>query len=103
VKRLAGTIVDSSVLLDIFTADLHWGDWSQMQLTEAARRAAIVLNAVVLARSHPGSHGSRNSEWPSPQWRLSKRFRPPLRSSPAMPTPTTGAQEEDVKRCFPTS
>ncbi len=52
-KRLAGTIVDSSVLLDIFTADPHWGDWSQMQLTEAARRASIVLNAVVLAEIAP--------------------------------------------------
>ena len=52
-KRLAGTVVDSSVLLDVFTADPHWCDWSQMPLTEAARRAAIVLNAVVLAEIAP--------------------------------------------------
>ena len=49
----SGTFVDSSVLLDLFTADLEWGDWSQAQLTRAAQRGAIVLNAVVLAEVAP--------------------------------------------------
>jgi predicted nucleic acid-binding protein len=53
VKQAAGTVVDSSVLLDVFTEDPHWVDWSQAHLTEAAQRGAIVLNAVVLAEIAP--------------------------------------------------
>jgi predicted nucleic acid-binding protein len=49
----SGTFVDSSVLLDLFTEDAGWGDWSQEQLTRAAQRGALVLNAVVLAEVAP--------------------------------------------------
>ena len=49
----AGTVVDSSVLLDVFTEDRRWGAWSHRHLTEAAQRGAIVLNAVVLAEVAP--------------------------------------------------
>ncbi len=49
----AGTFVDSSVLLDVFTEDPHWVVWSQGHLTQAAQRGAIVLNAVVLAEIAP--------------------------------------------------
>ena len=49
----AGTVVDSSVLLDVFTDDPEWGGWSQAHLTQAAQRGAIVLNAVVLAEVAP--------------------------------------------------
>ncbi len=51
--RAAGTVVDSSVLLDVFTEDPHWVEWSHAQLTEAAQRGAIVLNVVVLAEIAP--------------------------------------------------
>ncbi len=47
------TFVDSSVLLDLFTEDPHWLSWSQEQLTQAAQRGALVLNAVVLAEIAP--------------------------------------------------
>lgn len=47
------TFVDSSVLLDLFTEDARWLSWSQEQLTRAAKRGAIVLNAVVLAEIAP--------------------------------------------------
>jgi predicted nucleic acid-binding protein len=47
------TFVDSSVLLDLFTEDARWLPWSQQQLTHAAKRGAIVLNAVVLAEIAP--------------------------------------------------
>lgn len=47
------TFVDSSVLLDLFTQDSRWLAWSQEQLTHAAQRGAIVLNAVVLAEISP--------------------------------------------------
>ena len=52
-RSAAGTLVDSSVLLDVFTADARWGAWSAEQLTRAAQRGAIVLNAVVLAEVAP--------------------------------------------------
>lgn len=49
----AGTVVDSTVLLDVFTDDPEWGGWSRTHLVEAAQRGAIVLNAVVLAEAAP--------------------------------------------------
>ncbi|MGC2373133.1 MAG: type II toxin-antitoxin system VapC family toxin [Solirubrobacteraceae bacterium] len=49
----AGTFIDSSVLLDVFTEDPRWGAWSEDQLTQAAQRGAILLNAVVLAEIAP--------------------------------------------------
>ena len=45
----AGTVVDSSVLLDVFTEDAVWLGWSQARLVQAARRGTLVLNAVVIA------------------------------------------------------
>jgi predicted nucleic acid-binding protein len=48
-----GTVVDSSVLLDVFTDDPRWAAWSRERLTEAAGRGAIVLNPVVLAEVAP--------------------------------------------------
>ncbi len=48
-----GTVVDSSVLLDVFTEDPTWLQWSQAQLTAAAQGGALVLNAVVLAEIAP--------------------------------------------------
>lgn len=54
---MPGTVVDSSVLLDVFTADPVWADWSQARLEAAAQRGALVLNAVVLAEVAP--HFSR--------------------------------------------
>jgi len=47
------TFLDSSVLLDIFTEDRRWLSWSQEQLTRAAQRGALVLNAIVLAEIAP--------------------------------------------------
>jgi predicted nucleic acid-binding protein len=48
-----GVFIDSSVLLDVFTEDARWLAWSQEQLTRAAQRGAIFLNAVVLAEIAP--------------------------------------------------
>ena len=52
-SRSAGTVVDSSVLLDVFTQNDDWLDWSQTHLTEAAVRGQLVLNAVVVAEIAP--------------------------------------------------
>lgn len=50
---LGGTLVDSSVLLDVFTVDPNWAAWSEGQLIQAAQRGALVINAVVLAEIAP--------------------------------------------------
>lgn len=49
----AGTVVDSSVLLDVFTEDPKWLAWSEGQLVEAAQRGALIVNAVVVAEIAP--------------------------------------------------
>lgn len=41
------------MLLDVFTEDRRWLSWSQEQLTHAAQRGAIILNAIVLAEIAP--------------------------------------------------
>jgi hypothetical protein len=46
-------VIDSSVLLDVFTEDAQWLAWSQEQLTQAAQRGALVVNTVVLAEIAP--------------------------------------------------
>jgi hypothetical protein len=53
VNAAAGTVVDSSVLLDVFTLDKLWSEWSEAQLTRAAQRGAIVVNSVVIAEIAP--------------------------------------------------
>lgn len=52
-KPAGGTVVDSSVLLDLFTEDPEWLAWSQGSLAEAAGRGALVINAVVVAEIAP--------------------------------------------------
>ena len=52
-SRPSGTLVDSSVLLDVFTEDTEWLEWSQTHLAEAAQRGVLILNAVVLAEIAP--------------------------------------------------
>ena len=52
-SRPSGTLVDSSVLLDVFTEDTEWLEWSQTHLAEAAQRGGLILNAVVLAEIAP--------------------------------------------------
>jgi predicted nucleic acid-binding protein len=53
VSNAGGTFVDSSVLLDVFTEDPEWGEWSESQLIHAAQQGALVLNAVVVAEIGP--------------------------------------------------
>lgn len=48
-----GTVVDSSVLLDVFTEDDRWLDWSLAHLSDAAARGPLVVNAVVVAEIAP--------------------------------------------------
>jgi predicted nucleic acid-binding protein len=50
---LPGTFVDSSVLLDVFTEDARWLEWSQRELTAAALTGPLIINAVVVAEISP--------------------------------------------------
>src|ERR1700693_910796 len=43
---MAGTLVDSNVLLDVFTADPHWGEWSERQLADALDRGPALINPI---------------------------------------------------------
>jgi predicted nucleic acid-binding protein len=45
------TLVDSSVLLDIFTRDPKWWQWSLMRLEEAALRGPLLINDVIYAET----------------------------------------------------
>ena len=45
----AGTLVDSNVLLDIFTEDPDWLDWSTRSLAAAAESGPLYLNPIVYA------------------------------------------------------
>lgn len=46
---MAGTLVDSNVILDVLTEDAEWYDWSSAMLGEAARRGTLLINPIVYA------------------------------------------------------
>lgn len=45
----AGTLVDSNVLLDIFTEDPTWLEWSTRSLAAAAESGPLYVNPIVYA------------------------------------------------------
>lgn len=42
-------LVDSNVLLDVFTEDEHWFDWSAQQLAQLADERLLIINPIVYA------------------------------------------------------
>jgi predicted nucleic acid-binding protein len=50
----SGTVVDSSVLLDLFTDDPVWGDWSSARLAEAFDAGPVVINPLIFAELSVG-------------------------------------------------
>jgi predicted nucleic acid-binding protein len=44
-----GVLVDSNVLLDVFTEDPTWFAWSSAALEEQAERAVLVINPIIYA------------------------------------------------------
>jgi hypothetical protein len=46
---LSGALVDSNVLLDIFTKDPRWSPWSEAALAAALDRGRVVINPVIYA------------------------------------------------------
>lgn len=51
------TLVDSNVLIDIWTDDPDWYDWSLARLDEAARNGPLLINNVVYAETSIRFHG----------------------------------------------
>lgn len=47
----AGTLVDANVLLDIFTEDPQWVEWSEAQLAEAIDLGPTVINPIIYAEA----------------------------------------------------
>ncbi|MGH2916980.1 MAG: type II toxin-antitoxin system VapC family toxin [Solirubrobacteraceae bacterium] len=45
----SGVLVDSNVLLDLFTEDPTWASWSQQQLGEAFDAGQVVINPLIYA------------------------------------------------------
>jgi predicted nucleic acid-binding protein len=43
------TLVDSNVLLDIFTEDAAWFDWARGALIDAAARGTLAINPIIYA------------------------------------------------------
>lgn len=44
-----GTLVDSNVLLDIFTEDASWLEWSSNALATSAEAGPLVINPIIYA------------------------------------------------------
>ena len=45
------TLVDSNILLDVFTRTPGWWEWSLAQLEQAARRGRLLINDVIFAET----------------------------------------------------
>jgi len=45
----AGTLADSNVLLDLFSEDPRWSEWSETQLAKALDRGPTLINPIIYA------------------------------------------------------
>jgi predicted nucleic acid-binding protein len=46
---MKSTLVDSNVLLDIATRDVHWFDWSTNALESAGNESPLIINSIIYA------------------------------------------------------
>ena len=51
---MAGTLVDTNVLLDVITEDPEWIDWSASMLEQAAHAGWLYINPIVYAEVSAG-------------------------------------------------
>ncbi|MEA5418254.1 type II toxin-antitoxin system VapC family toxin [Spirulina sp. CCNP1310] len=42
-------LIDSNVILDVLTEDLHWFDWSAAQLADCAESGTLHINPIIYA------------------------------------------------------
>lgn len=50
---IAGTLVDSCILIDVLANDPKWADWSLDQLDQCGSIAPLVINPLILAELSP--------------------------------------------------
>ena len=50
---IAGTLVDSCILIDVLADDPKWVDWSLDQLDQCGSMAPLVINPLILAELSP--------------------------------------------------
>ena len=44
---MKGVLVDSNIILDVFTDDPHWADWSESALEEYSNFSMLYINSIV--------------------------------------------------------
>ncbi len=49
-----GTLVDSNVLLDVFTNDERWAEWSATHLAQAFDTGPVIVNPIIYAELSVG-------------------------------------------------
>ena len=52
--RVAGTLVDSNVLLDVLTEDDEWFDWSAAMIERVANAGPLYINPIIYAEVSVG-------------------------------------------------
>lgn len=65
-------LVDTNVLLDVFTDDPRWIDWSVARLEAAAIDGALSINPIVYAELAPGFERESQLERALAQWPLQR-------------------------------
>ena len=51
---MAGTLLDTNVLLDLLTEDEEWFDWSAAMVAEAGENAPLYINPIIYAEVAAG-------------------------------------------------
>lgn len=70
------TLVDSCVLLDIFTADPKWDEWSASALTEARDRGALAVNPIIYAEVSAGFDAIEELDAALPETEIKRELLP---------------------------
>ena len=63
----AGVLVDSNVLLDLFTDDRVWAAWSEARLAEAFDAGRVVINPIIYAEISVAFEGVETLEAALPE------------------------------------
>lgn len=65
---MSGYLFDSSVLLDLATADPHWCAWSEAQFRSVLRSGLVLINPIIYAEIAPAFASANELElWLDPK------------------------------------
>ncbi len=98
----SGTIVDSNVLVDLFTEDRLWADWSAAQLGRAFDEGPVLINPLIYAELSVGFDRIEDLDdaLPSESSERTSRGEPGFLLDAAFPS--VAVQEGRVDHRFPT-